>query len=330
MQRVLKATFLLLVVLLFSACSGKVFEPEEIEDDRELLESYEADLFMQHRQGITYDTGVFLTKKGLFTAFKLPENFAYLNESEESVIAADNSGKLLIKSKKQANETEFVLSDRVLSASMDGDFLAVVNVKNEMKIFSIASKKELFTFSGSAVTAIDVRLAPPHFYEGLIFFPSLDGKIQIYSKSAQKMIRTMSVSTQDQFNNIIFFEVVDKKLLAATGSNIYLFSKKSVQKKIPIREIFLSDENIVVLRKDGKVLLLTADLEVKQEFKFPFARFLGGLSNTKGVFVVEQEGYLIKINKDFTRSFVYELDFDSEIFFAGDQSFYFGDGYITP
>ena len=321
---------LLLITLSFSACGGKVFEPEDVIDDYDLAESYEAEMFMQHREGLTYDTGVFLTKKGIFTDFKLPKGFAYLNDTNVSVVSADSSGKVLIQNKKGETEVTMDLSDRILSASIQDDLLAVVNVKNEMKIFSLATQQELFTFSGSAVTAIDMRLAPPKFYEGLIFFPSLDGKIQIYSKTSKKMIRTMSVSTNEQFNNIIFFEVLNKKLLAATGSEVYLFSQKSAQKKMPVREIFLSDDKIVVLRKDGKILLLDSDLETRNELKFPFARFMGGLSNDKAIFVVEKEGYLIKIEKDLSKSFVYELDFDSEIFFTGEKSFYFSDGYYTP
>jgi WD40 repeat protein len=323
-------TLLILTALLFSACGGKVFTPEDVVDDRDLSDSYEAEMFMQHREGVTYDTGVFLTKKGLFTNFKLPKGFAYLNESNNTVISADNTGKVLVQDKTGQAKQTLDLSDRVLSAAVSGDMLAVVTVKNQMKLFSLTSQKETFTFSGSAVTAIDVRLAPPKFYEGLIFFPSLDGKIQIYSKTAKKMIRTMSVSTKEQFNNIIFFEVVDKKLLAATGSKVYVFSKKSAQKKIPVREIFLSGEDIVVLRKDGRVVLMNLDLDVRKELKYPFARFLGGMSTNEAIYVDEKEGYLIKIKKDFSLSLVYELDFDSEIFFAGEKSFYFSDGYFTP
>lgn len=331
MRSLLVSTFLSLLLLFFTACSGdRIFEPDNITGDRDLLGGYDKDLFMQHRKGVTYEDGAVLTKKGLYTKKLLPKGFAYLNESKGLIIAADNGGKLLIRDTEGDKEQILTLTSRVLSATIDDDFLALVNVKNEMKVYSLTTEKELYTFSGSAVTAIDMRLAAPHFYEALIFFPTLDGKIQIYSKASKKMIRTMSVSTEEQFINIIFFSVVDRRIIAATGSKIYLFGKKSHKKVLPIRDIFLSGENIIVLRKDGKIASLDLNLEVRHENKYPFAHFLGGLATKDALYVIEKEGYLLKLNKDFSNSLIYELDFDADIFFVGDKSFYFYDGYFTP
>ena len=331
MRSFLALAFLTLGLSLFSGCSGhSVFEPEDVVDDRDLVDGYDKDLFMQHRKGLTYENGVVLTKKGLFTKFALPKGFAYLNENNNSMIAADNAGKVLIKAKEGDGEKVLTLNSRVLSAALKGDTLAVVNVKNEMKVYSLSTEKELYTFSGSAVTAIDVRLANPRFYEGLLFFPTLDGKIQIFSKASKKMIRTMSVSTAEQFNNIIFFDIIDKRILAATGSKLYLFGKKSHKKALPIRDVFVDGRDIIVLRKDGTVASLNQDLIVIHEKKYPFAYFLGGLATKDSIYIVENEGYLLKLKKDFSLSLVYELDFDQGLFFVGDKSFYFSDGYFTP
>ena len=331
MRSLLASTFLFLSLLSFTACSGdRIFDPENIAGDYNLVDGHDEDLFMQHRKGVTYEDGKVLTKQGLFTKFALPKGFAYLNETNSSIIAADNGGKLLIKGKEGDKEQVLTLTSRVLSATIEGDFLALVNVKNEMKVYSLATQKEIYTFSGSAVMAIDVRLAAPQFLEALIFFPTLDGKIQIYSKASKKMIRTMSVSTQEQFNNIIFFAIIDKTILAATGTKLYLFGKKSHKIALPVRDIFLNGEDIIVLRKDGKIASLNLMLEVTQEKKYPFAYFLGGLATKDTIYVVEREGYLLKLNKDFSLSLVYELDFESDIFFVGDKSFYFSDGYFTP
>jgi len=314
-----------------TACSGhKVFEPENVMGDKELEDGYDQELFMQHRKGVTYSDGTVLTKQGVYKSFKLPKGFAYLNETNSSVIAADNGGKLLIKSKESDEQQILSLDSRILSAAIEDDFLAVVNVKNEMKVFSLATAKEIYTFSGSAVMAIDVRLAAPRFYEALIFFPTLDGKIQIYSKSGKKMIRTMSVSTQEQFNNIIFFEIIDRKILAATGSKLYLFGKKSHKRSFPIRDLFLDDESIILLRKDGTVVSLNLELETTHEKKYPFAFLMGGMATKDAIYIIEKEGYLLKLNKDFSTSLIYQIDFESELFFVGDQSFYFSDGYFTP
>lgn len=331
MRTLLALTFLCLTLFVFTACSGdRIFEPEDIMGDRDLIEGYDEELFMQHRAGVTYKDGTVLTKKGLYTEFALPKGFAYLNETNSSIIAADNGGKLLIKDKEGGKEQLLTLSSRVLSATIEDDILALVNVKNEMKVYALSTQKELYTFSGLAVMAIDVRLAAPYFYEGLIFFPTLDGKIQIYSKTSKKMIRTMSVSTQEQFNNIIFFTIADRNILAATGSEVYLFGKKSYKKELPVRDIFLSGDSVVVLRKDGRIASLGHDLEIMHEKKFPFAYFLGGLSKEDAIYVVEKEGYLLKLSKDFSIVNIYEIDFESEFFFVGDHTFYFSDGYLAP
>lgn len=328
-------SFLLQILLtsalvVFTACGEQAFEPEYVVGDRDLNDGHEADLFMQHRKGLTYADGTVLTKQGIQTSYEMPEGFAYLNETNSSIIAADNGGKLLIKSLKGEGKEILDLKNRVLSANIQDDLLAIVNVKNEMKIFSLSRKKELYTFSGSTVMAIDVRLAVPEFFEGLIFFPTLDGKVQIYSLASKKMIRTMSVSTQDQFNNIIFFKIIDKKIIAATGSKIYLFGKKTEQREMPIREVFMNANKLIVLRKDGRIVALNHNLKILHERKYPFAYFLGGLAKNSDIYVIEKDGYLLKINQDFSLSLVYQIDFESESFFVGKESFYFSDGYYTP
>jgi hypothetical protein len=322
---------LVLFSLLFSACSDKVYEPNFIVGDRSLVEkSSDNSLFMQHSKGLTFDDGTVISKKGLVDSLILPKGYAYLNEDNNSIIAADNGGEVLIKFKNGLDDLKLTTNSRVLSATIKDDLMAVVNVKNEMKLYALSTQKEIFTFAATPVTAIDVRLASPKFFENLIFFPTLDGKIQIYSEASKKMIRTMSVSTQDQFNNIIFFDIIDKKIVAATGTQLYLFSKKSEQLKIPVRDVVIMGDEIIVLRKDGRIVAMNIDLEIQRELKFPFAYFLGAIVKNDHLYVVENEGYLLKIGKNFKLSLVYQMDFELDMFFASQDTFYFSDGYFKP
>ncbi len=331
MKHLLIFSMALAGALLISGCSAnKVFEPEEVIDEYYMTQEYDYEPFMQHMQGITFKEGKILSAEGFIEKIKLPAGYAYLGENSQKLIAADNGGKLLLIDKTTHESVELSFENRILSASLENGVLAFVDVKNEMYLYDVASSKLLNKFSGAEVMAIDARLAAPKFYEGLVFFPTLDGKIQIYSEEAKRMIRTMSVSTVENFNNIIFFELVGQKIIAATGSAVYLFAKDSIKKEMPVRSLFVSGEHLIVLQKDGRVSRLDMQLKTDKQMKFTFAYFLGGLAKEGAVYIIEKEGFVIKIDPEFKKSSVYELGFESEAFFTGKDRFYFSDGSFLP
>ncbi|MDH5464947.1 MAG: PQQ-like beta-propeller repeat protein, partial [Thiovulaceae bacterium] len=186
------------LILLFLGCSSNVFDPKVVIGKRSLTAEYDKKITMQHLEGITYDDGKVVTLAGEVAKVTLPKEFAFLNETKKYLIAADNGGQILLIEKDNGQQKKITFTHRVLSANMDGELLAVVTVKNSMQVYDISKEKLLFKFASSEVIAVDSRLANPVFNQGLIFFPSLDGKVQIYSKDQKKMIRTMSISTEDK------------------------------------------------------------------------------------------------------------------------------------
>ena len=326
----MRTTLLLLLALLFSACSSNVFNPEAVIGKREIRQEGEKHVAMQHVKGITYTDGTILQAKGLIEGLKLPVGFSYLNDDQAELIAADNGGGVLIVDKETKELKNYALSKRVLSASKEENLLATVNVKNEMELFDLDTNKTIFKYAGSEVIAVDIRLANPRFYDDLIFFPTLDGKVQIYSKTKGEMVRTMSVSTEDAFNNIIFFKLFKKKIIAATGSALYLFSADAKKEKMPIRSVLFHNESLIVLSKDGKISRWDLDLEIQKEIKLKFAYLLGGVIKGEKLYVVENEGYLIEVLADIETYNIYKLDFDAGAFFSGTDRFYFSNGYFKP
>ncbi len=322
--------FLIVLLFLFLGCSSNVFEPKLVTGKRALTAEYDKDIRMQHLQGITYSDGKVVTMDGEIANVTLDKAYAYINDTKTHLIAADNGGGVLLIDKTSATKKKITFAHRVLSANYQDDLLAVVTVKNSMQLFDVANDALLFKFASSEVLAADIRLANPVFNQGLIFFPSLDGKVQIYSKEQQKMIRTMSISTEDKFNNVIFFRVMSKKIIAATGTALYLFGKEIVKKELPIRTVLANKQGLLVVGKDGTITRYSLELEAKNSLKLKFAHIVGTVETPLNIYMLESEGYMIKVNKDLTVHQVYLFDVDEQKIFAGVDRFYLSDGYFLP
>ena len=326
----LRVAFFTLLLIIISGCSSTVYKPEALMGKKEIKPYAPKIERANHLKAITFKKGEVLMKQGLVKNIKLPDDYALINTYNEGYLAANLSGDVLILDKEGNKRGTLKNSRRVLSVSLEAGLIALVDATNTMKVYEQESKKLLFSFSGSEKSAVDMRLANPVFYQGMIFFPTFDGKIQLYSIAQNKMLRTISVSTEEKFNNIIFFSIEKgEKIFAATGTALYLFGKKSITKHLAISHVYMYDGFLYVLTKNGMIIKYDETLNKKASIKFQFARFLGALFKNSMIFVLENEGYVIKVYPDFENFLVYEVDFDHNMVFTGTDRFYFRNGYLS-
>lgn len=319
----------LTALLLFTACSSTVYKPEVVMGKKDITTYSEKKARADHLKALTFDNGTVLMRQGVIQGLKIPKGYALINSFAQGYLAADLSGNVMVLDKNGTQKALLSTTHRVLSVSLADDTLALVDATNTMKIYTFSNKKLKFTFSGSQKSAVDMRLANPIFYEGIIFFPTLDGKVQLYSTDKKKMLKTISVSTEDNFNNIIFFAIKDKKVYAATATALYLFGTKAVTKKLPISHVYFDGDHLVVLTKNGIVSEYDEDLKEQKSLKLSFARYLGAVFKHGMVYVLENEGYMIKIYPDFKNYNVYAADFDHKTVFTGQDRFYFSNGFLA-
>ena len=329
----MKQLFILLLTLfalLFSACSTKkVFEPQNVAGDWEKEDSFDESVIDTSSNVALLENRTVLSKDKVI-GVKIPESYRVLSKSDGWVISSSLDGHVMLQyiEDKSLNE-ELDLKKTIAGASIKGDTLAVLFADNEMALYSVSTKELLFKEQGGTALAVDSRIVSPYFLDDLVLFPTLDGKVVIINSKLKKRLRTVIVSTEEQFNNIIYFNVVDNKIVAATGHKILSLAHKEIRDKYDIRTVTYDNENIFITTKEGEVISLTPELMVNAKVKFPFAHFLGMIATSDKLYLLEKEGYLIELDKDLSKYTIYDVDIDDGFVFVADKMFFVNDEYIS-
>nr|WP_321265832.1 hypothetical protein [uncultured Sulfurimonas sp.] len=323
-------TLAIISIFIFSGCSSKkVFEPKDIKDDWNFCGTSEEKIVDVSSDVAMLESRKVLLKDRLIDNI-IEESYRLLGSSDGWVLSSTIDGELIIdfiadKSMKK----KFNLKKTIAGASIKDDILAVLFADNEMALYSISKEELLVKVQGNEPVVVDARIVNPYFMNDLVLFLTLDGKIVIVNSELKKKLRTTIVSSEDNFNNIIYFNVIDNKLIAATGTKLLSMSAKEIRASYEIRNIVYSGINIFITTKQGEIVSLTPDLQVNSKVKFPFAHFLGLIVHDEKVYALEKEGYLIELSKDLSQHSIYEVDIDEGYVFVADKMFYIDNEYIS-
>ena len=329
----MKKSYILCVtifVFFFGACSSKeVYEPKLIKAEwsyhgksKEKIADVSSDIAMLQSRKVLLKDGVIDTH--------IEESHRLLGLSDGWILSSSIDGQLSIDyiGDKSMKKT-FNLKKTIAGASVKDDILAVLFADNEMALYSISKNTLLVKIQGTAPIVVDSRIVNPYFMNDLVLFLTLDGKIVIVNSKLKKKLRTTIVSSEENFNNIIYFNVIDSKLIAATGHKMLSMAAKEIRVKYEIREIAYDEKNIFITTKQGEIISLTPDLQVNAKVKFPFAHFLGLIVYKDKIYALENEGYLIEISKDLLKYDIYEVEIEEGYIFVADKMFYIDDKYIS-
>jgi len=318
------------VSVFFNACSSKeVFEPQKVvgqwqhsgDASGEIIDTTLDAALLENRE-------VFIDANR--TGIKLEEEYRLISHSDGWIISSTIDGNVTLQFITDSSMIEkFNLKKTIATASVKDDVLAVLFADNELALYSISTKELLLKEQGTAPIIVNAKIVKPHFMNDLVLFLTLDGKIVIVSVTQKKKLRTIIVSSQEHFNNIISFHVIEDKLIAVTGTKLLSFAQKEIRTKYEVRTILYDKKTIYITTKQGEVISLTPDLQVNAKVKFPFAHFLGMIVYKDKVYALEKEGYLIELSKDFLTYNIYEVDVEDGFVYTTDKIFYIGDEYIS-
>ena len=321
--------FFITSTLFFSACASKeVFEPENVNDDWEYYGSSDFTIEnISSNAALVEDNKVFFN--GNVLDIKINENEKLLGASDGWILSSTIDGNLTIRNIEDTLKVEhFDLKRTIATASIKDDILAVLFTNNKMALYSISNKNILLKEQGDAPVVINSKVIAPYFKDNLVIFSTLDGKVVLISLDTKKKLRTVIVSSEDNFNNIIYFDLVDNKIIASTGHKILSLAQKELRVKYDIRYVRDDGNNIYLLTKQGEVISLTPDLQLNKKVKFPFAHFLGMIIGENKIYVLEKEGYIIELSKDLLEYKIYEADVEDGYIFVDGKVFYIDDEYI--
>ncbi len=312
-------------LLLFSGCGTKrqYFEPKDVSGSVSYDGSLPSDISNVGRYGATLQNGQIITKDGL-SSVKMEEGFDFFGKFDDKIISVNDSGKLKILDLNGNMLYEREFPQAVTSASVSSNVLAVVDSNNILYLVNIQKNEVYFTSKQDSAYALDSKIAAPLFVNSLVIFPTLDGKLVIVDWKRGTKIRDVAISSENFFNNVIYLQVVNGKLLAATQTRVLSISpRQSAYFDENIKDVITSDNNIYVLSNDGRVILLNEKLKEQKQKKFLFAVFLGVVNNDK-LLIVEKNGHLISVGLNLENSKVYKLpdEIDDLTFISKDTLFY--------
>ena len=257
------------------------------------------------------------------TNVTVDSNHRVLSQSNEWILSATIDGNLtLVNTKDSTKSKKFELKHTIASASTAGNTLAVLFADNEMALYDLDSKKLTFKAEGGNSLAVDSRIVPPYFKDDLVLFPTLDGKVVIVNAALHKKLSTIIVSSKEHFNNIIYLQNIDNKIVAATSTEIIAFSgQQDIRVQYEARDISYDGENIFLTTKQGELVSLTKNLDLNRKIKFPFAHFLALMPLKNRLYLIEKGGYLIVVDKDMKEYKVYEVSLDDGFTFNLENAF---------
>lgn len=320
----------MLVVIFFSACGSKeVFKPISIVDDWEHSGSSDVTIKSISQNAALIEDRKILVDGKIVDIF-IAEDEKLLGESDGWILSSNIDGNLTLQNIADKKSVEkFNLKKTIATASVKKDTLAVLFSDNEMALYSIKSKTLLLKEQGNPPIVVNSKIVKPYFRDELVIFATLDGKVVIINEATKKRLRTIIVSTEEHFNNIIYFNLLDNKIIAATGNKILSLSQDEIRLPFDIRSIVADDKNIYIATKQGEIISLTSDLKENARLKFPFAHFLGLILNDGKLYALEKEGYLIEMPIDLSSSSIYEADVEDGYVYINNKIFFVHDEYIS-
>ncbi|NPA03314.1 MAG: hypothetical protein GXO61_00470 [Epsilonproteobacteria bacterium] len=330
-----KLTFFFALFFLLVGCSSKrYFEPKEVAGAIRFDGELPAPIIDVLRDGATLKNGNFISRDGL-EDYRLPKGYLFINKSDGYYIGADRCKELLIvdaSTKEPLFKKKFDRKAPIAGAvSKENGVIALVFDDNSLEAYDLDSKELLYSSKQPSAIAVDTKIANPFFLKGLIIFPTLDGKLIVVApKKDKKELKTIVVGTKEHFNNIIFLDVIDERLIAATPNKIISISPVYTNAlNLDISDVLYLKDRVYIFTKDGKIILATPQLDVLKERKYNFAHFAGAIYG-EYLYVIEKGGYIVALDKDLRASNVFKFPTEIEdyIFCTKDKVFY-GDKYFT-
>ena len=305
-----------------SACSSKeVYEPKKLSKDWEKTASMSESIIDTSDNVALLENRQVLSQNGELNV-SIPEKQRVISLSDGRVLSASIDGNLTLTSIDDGTKKFLHLKKTIAGASIKDDILAVLFANDDIALYSTETNELLFKEQGGKVIANDSRIVNPYFLDDLVIFSTLDGKVVIVNSKLKKRLRTIIVSSDEYFNNIIYFNIADNKILAATSYKLLAMAQKELRYKYEIRNIVFDGTLLYITTKQGELLALTPELQVESKIKFPFAHFLGMISHKEKLYILEKEGYMIVVDKKTFEFSVHEVDIDDGFVFVGDKLFY--------
>ncbi len=332
-MRIIHLTSLIIVsifIFTLSGCSTKreYFEPKKVSWKVNYDGSLPAKIVDVTNGGATLENGQIITSTGLKNV-KLPKGYSLLGVYKNRYLASSDCGELIVVNNNSQITYKKRFSNSIASASIKEDLISLVLSTNRLIVLNIKNDKILFNNKQDDVYALDSRIASPYFLGTLIVFPSLDGKLIIVDNKKFNIVKSVAISNEEFFGNVIYLNVLGNRLVAATKKRVISINPKSMGiLDKDVKDVIVLKNRVFVFTKDGEVILCDADLNQLKSRKFRFAVFSGVIYG-KFIYMIERGGYLIATDDNLISTNIYKLpDSINSYLYCTKDTLYYEDKYF--
>ena len=320
MKKILLLSAGLALALILTGCnSRKSFEPENTQSASAAVTKTGKEAVSVTRDGVTYSDGTFLTHSGM-SSFRLPKGFHFVTQSSSYVLAADDTGRFVLLSRKSGKKVhEGKLEFPLVSAYLRGNKIYYVSQDNLFGVYSIPAKKTVISAKVGRAYAVDTRIANPIPLQGMLIVPTLDGKLLIINPANPRGARGFAIGNSYNLNNVIYLHKLGGRIIAATPNKLVSAAPGAMHKfDAPIADVTIAGGTIYALTGDGRVVKLSPSLKVLAQKKFPYAQFTAIAVVGDKVYALDRSGALIVMDKSLKKSRIYDVgEVDDYAFVAG-------------
>lgn len=275
--------------------------------------------------GATLQNGNIISKDAVNSKIKLAKGDRFLGKFEDLYLVSNLDGNFKILDEENGVKYQNKFPQMIVAASVGGEKLAAVGSQNKIYLIDFEQNKTLLTEQVSQNVSQDSRAANPYFMPSLVIFPTLDGRILIVDKARNFVFKDFVVSDEQFFNNIIFLDIQNENMVAATATKLILIKPDGIKTiNEQIKNVAINDDKIYLFLKDGLVKIFDFNLNLVKEKLFRFAIFASvGIKDGK-IFIIEKTGYLIKTDLNLESEQIYALDsqIDQKSFMGNDNFYY--------
>ena len=287
----------LIAIVLFTGCSTRsYFEPKKnIQKEITIKSDLNAKIINITKNIATLENGDTIPK-----TTKLPKGFIALDKN----LAI--KGYIL-----RVNNKNIKFQKLIATAKKDNNLIAIIFGDNSFGLFDLNQNKLIFNYSFGANLANRKFIPQPVFYKDLILVPSLNGKVGVFDKTKNKMLREIVVSKKDYFNNIIYLGVKNDNLIMASRDEIKVISSMiQYSRAFNIRHILVNGDYIYIFTNAGEVKKLNLGLKEINHINFKYAIIIYPMIYKNNLYFLSRgdKSYLIKLDLNFNNYSIYPLE----------------------
>ena len=254
-MKLTKLFFLFIPIIIFFGCSTRnYYKPNGDTSYLYFNDKDVEDIVTKNIYITQFKDGTILRDE--FLKFKLTDGERVLNyiKQTDSIATIDKDFVVRIYSSDGKKLYQKKFNEPIVNASLKDNLFIILTAQNRVKLFNIVSNDTLFDQKFNKAYSINAKIAIPFFANKLIAIPTLDGQL-VFITLGGKMVKNNPISNKPSFNNIIFLDVIDGDLVAATPSraiSIYDGDSSKIDEKI--RDVIIVKNNLYFFTNDGKII----------------------------------------------------------------------------